>query len=460
MTISPAPWLRVEPNEDESLPDAVARVLRDAITRGELRTDATLPSSRELAEALSVSRNVAVDAYAQLEADGYLRVQPRRAPKVAAVPGGGRATVATATARSDAAHVRFDFTPTAPDISQFPRRDWASATTHAVKTVSDDELDYGDPRGNARLRAALAAHIARTRGVVADPSRIVILQGTAHGVDLLLGVLSDRGVSGVTVENPSLTTQHARVRRHRLALHGAAVDAEGLVVDDVSGEAVIVTAAHQFPTGVVLSGARRRALLRWATTHNGVVIEDDYDGDLRYDRKSIGALQGFDPDRVVYIGTVSKTLAPAVRLGWMVLPESLVVDVVDVKRQRDGSSAGIEQPAFLRLLESGAYDKHVHRIRTIYRRRRARLAAALNRALPHWTVQGAVAGVHLAVRLPDGMVDAQVAACCGDAGITVHPMSRYALGRVPSGLVLGYTRIADDRIDDAVAAVAETIRTV
>jgi GntR family transcriptional regulator/MocR family aminotransferase len=415
MTVRPddAAWLHVERNKNESLPDAVERIVRDAITCGELQAGVTLPSSRKLAAALSVSRGV-----------------------------------------------RFNFTPTTPDISLFPRSDWASASRHAVKTVSDDELDYGDPLGNARLRTALAAHLARTRGVVADASRIVILQGTAHGVDLLLDVLSHRGVRGATVENPSLTTQHARVRRHGLALHGAAVDAEGLIVDDIRGEAVIVTAGHQFPTGVVLSGARRRALLRWATTHGGVVIEDDYDGELRYERRPIGALQRLGPDRVVYIGTVSKTLAPALRLGWMVLPESLVADVVDVKRQRDGSSAGIEQPAFLRLLESGAYDQHVRRIRRAYRRRRDRLVAALNRELSDWTIQGVAAGVHLAVRLPDGLIDADVASRCREAGITVHPMSRYALGQMPPALVLGYSRLAEDAIDDAVATLAAAIRTV
>ncbi len=452
--VDEASWLQFRPAQGETLRAALERTLRDAIVEGSLRAGTQLPSSRELAQALGVSRGVTSDTYAQLEAQGYLLIAPRQAPSVAAVP-------SLDTGRADepvtpAPRITHDFAPTTPDVSLFPRRDWSAAEAHAIKTVSDAELDYGDTRGNARLREALASHLGRTRGVVADPARIVIVQGTAQGIDLMLLLLASRGAREVSVENPSLTSQHQRVFAHGLRLYGVPVDDEGVDVRRVRGDAVIVTPAHQFPTGVVLSGARRRALLNWAAAHDGWVIEDDYDGEFRYDREPVRALQGLDPARVVHIGTLSKSLAPALRLGWMVLPEPLAQEAAAMKRLLDGGSPVLPQLAFLRMLETGAYDRHVRRVRAEYRRRRDALSAALTQELPGFHFEGVAAGVHARLDLP-GLDDADVARRCRESGLAVETLGQYAIGDVPPGLVLGYGRLHVSAIPRAVRALAAVV---
>ncbi|HZN88305.1 MAG TPA: PLP-dependent aminotransferase family protein [Thermoleophilaceae bacterium] len=454
MSINEASWLRLERTRGETLRSALERTLRDGIAEGALRAGTRLPSSRALAAQLGVSRGVASDAYAQLEAQGYLVVLPRRAPTVASVP--APAPRAAGPAAPPARAVRHNFDPTTPDVGLFPRREWAAALTHVLREMPASDLGYGDPRGHPALREALASHLGRTRGVVADPERIVVVQGTAQAIDLLLRLLAARGARSIAVEDPSLTSQHERVTGHGLQLLGVPVDDQGVVIDALQGDAVIVTPAHQFPTGVVLSGTRRRALLDWARSHDAWVIEDDYDGEFRYDREPVRALQGLDPRRVAHLGTLSKSLAPALRLGWVVLPEALG-DASDAKRMLDAGSPGLEQLAFLRLLETGGYDRHVRRVRGEYRRRRDRMAAALARELPGHPVAGVAAGVHLRLDLPPRVADTEVARGCNEAGLAVEALGDYALGQVAPGLVLGYGLLHESAIDDAVAALAREL---
>ncbi|MDQ3993789.1 MAG: PLP-dependent aminotransferase family protein, partial [Actinomycetota bacterium] len=269
---------------------ALERTLREAITVGLLRDGTRLPSSRAMGRELGVSRGVVTDAYAQLEAQGFLTIAPRSAPVVAA------ALVAPARApRAQPATVpkpRYDLTPTTPDVTLFPLREWLRASTTVGRELRYETLDYRPPRGEPCLREALAAHLAQTRGVIAEPEQIVVVQGTAQGVDVLLRVLAGRGAARVAVEDPSHTTQHARVRARGLELVAQPVDEEGLVVDGLEGDAALVTPAHQFPTGAVLSGRRRRALLAWAQRTGALVVEDDYDAEFRYDHEPVRALQG------------------------------------------------------------------------------------------------------------------------------------------------------------------------
>ncbi len=454
MSVDEASWLRLERGNGETLRVALERTLRDAIAEGALRTGARLPSSRALAAQLGVSRGVASDAYAQLEAQGYLSVAPRRAPMVAAVP----APVARAPGPPApyARPVRHDFDPTSPDVGLFPRREFAAALTHVLRELPASELAYGDPRGHLALREALASHLGRTRGVVADPEHLVIVQGTAQAIDLLLWLLAARGARSIAVEDPSLTSQHERVRAHGMRLVGVPVDELGIVAGALRGDAVIVTPAHQFPTGVVLSGARRRALLNWARRHDAWVIEDDYDGEFRYDREPVRALQGLDPERVVHVGSLSKSLAPALRLGWVVLPEELA-GAGETKRMLDAGSPVLEQLAFLRMLATGAYDRHVRRVRGVYRRRRDRMAAALARELPGHRFEGVAAGVHMRLDLPAGVSEAELTRRCADSGLAVEALGDYALGPVAPGLVLGYGRLHESAIDAAVASLARVL---
>ena len=375
----PSGWA-LERLPSESLRACLERTLREAISEGSLHAGVKLPASRHMAAQLGVSRGVARDAYAELEAQGYLHVTPRRAPVVAAVPSASRKAAAPLVPPRPPP--RFDMTPTTPDVTLFPRRQWSAALAIVVREAPAASLDYGPFQGDLTLRATLADELGRTRGVICDPSQIIIVQGTAQGIDLALRLLGDRGATRIAVEDPSLHRQHDQVRALGLSLVGQPVDEEGLIVDGLEADAVIVSPAHQFPTGAVLSGTRRRALLDWSRDTGGLVIEDDYDAEFRYDREPVRALQGLNPDSVIYIGTASKTLAPALRLGWVVLPEPLLAQATAIKRLLDDFSPTLEQLAFARMLKRGDYQRQIRKARAIYRNRRDRITQALTDHLP------------------------------------------------------------------------------
>jgi GntR family transcriptional regulator/MocR family aminotransferase len=451
-----ASWLHVERRPRETLRAAVERTLREAIVSGSLRPGVQLPSSRALAAVLGVSRGVATEAYSQLEAQGFLIIPTKAAPIVARV---ARPHPSPGTAEPPAKRPRFDFIPTSPDASLFPTRRWAAALVDVARTAPAAALDYGDPRGELELRQVLADHLGRARGVIADPSRVVVVQGVAQGMNLLGRLLASRGAGRVAVEDPSLESQPKRFRGQGLEVVGQPVDAEGLVVDGLAVDAVVVTPAHQFPTGAVLSGERRRALLAWATERQTLVVEDDYDAEFRYDREHVRALQGLDPEHVAYLGSTSKSLAPALRLGWLVVPPALADEAVEVKHLFDVCSPPLDQLALASFIARGDYDRHVRRVRGIYRRRRDRLLAALDAELPGFAVEGIAAGLHVVLRLVPGVDDQALASDAEREGVRVFPLSTYELARSERGaLVLGYGRIHEDAIDEAVAALARVVR--
>ena len=457
MDVDEARWLSLEPRRGETLRAGLERELRDAILAGAFREGVRLPGSRVLAHALGVSRGVVSDAYGQLEAQGFLVTRARAAPVVAASP--SRAEEAPRQPEPAPAPPRYDLTPTTPDVTQFPLNRWLAAAQAAARRSGAVALDYREPRGERVLREALADHLGRTRGVTADPGQIVVVQGTAQGVDLLLRILRTRGASSLAVEDPSHTTQHERARAHAFDLRPQPVDGDGMVVAGLDADAVLVTPAHQFPTGSVLSGERRRQLLAWSETTGGLIVEDDYDAEFRYDREPVRALQGLAPGRVVQLGTVSKTLAPALRLGWIVAPAELADEAARAKRLLDDFSPALDQLALAEFLSRGHYDRHLRRARGVYRRRRDALLAALARQLPELAVEGVAAGVHLLLRLPDGVSDEAIATDAEGARICVPPLSAFRL--TPSGeggLVIGYGRLHETAVDPAARALADVIR--
>jgi GntR family transcriptional regulator/MocR family aminotransferase len=448
----PSAWA-LERLPGESLRACLERTLRGAITEGSLRAGVALPSSRQMAAQLGVSRGVARDAYAELEAQGYLQIRARRAPIVAAVRGELRKPAAPAA--SPQVPPRFDMTPTTPDVTLFPRREWSAALTAAVREAPAAALDYVAPEGDPWLRARLADELGRTRGVICDPAQIIIVQGATQGLDLALRVLRERGSTRIGVEDPSLDRQHDQIRGLGLDLIGQPVDAEGLIVDGLNADVAIVSPAHQFPTGAVLSGARRRALLEWVRDTRGVVIEDDYDAEFRYDRDPVRALQGLHPDGVIYLGTVSKTLAPALRLGWLVLPEVLTAEATATKRLLDDFSPTLEQLAFARMLARGDYQRQIRRARAVYRARRDRMTRALAEHLPELAVSGVAAGLHVLLELPGSSDDRQIEVAARGAGIALEALARYTLtDRGDRGLLLGYGRLHESVIPAAVARLA------
>ncbi len=457
LEVDEASWLRLEPQPGETLRGALERTLREAILSGALREGVKLPASRALAAAFGVSRGVVTDAYEQLEAQGFLVTRPRAATVVAPV---SRPGVYDPGPQSPPSSPRFDLTPTTPDVSLFPASQWLGAVQQVVRSAGPATLGYGESRGAIELREALADHLGRTRGVIADPGQLVIVQGTAQGVDLMLRVLRELGASNVAVEDPSHTSQHRRIRALGFELRSQPVDDAGLVVSGLDADAVLVTPAHQFPTGHVLSGERRRELLAWSRSTGALVIEDDYDSEFRYDREPVRALQGLAPEHVVQIGTVSKTLAPALRLGWLVVPPQLVEEAQRAKSLLDDFSPSLDQLALAELLSRGHYDRHVRRARKIYRVRRDRWIAELQKHLPELPVDGVAAGVHLLLRLPDDVDDIAVAKAAAIARIAVFPLSDYQL-RPGSrhGLVVGYGRLHESAIETAVAALGRVVRT-
>lgn len=449
-------WFKLAPAEGETLRSALGRTLREAIQNRALRSGVRLPASRLLAHDLGVSRGVVSDAYGELEAEGFLVVRPREAPVVAAVRGSRQHR---AEPEGYAAAPLFDFTPTTPDVSLFPLAAWLGAARLAARTTAPASLDYRPSCGESRLRAALADHLGRTRGVIADPSQIVIVQGTAQGVDLVLRVLRGRGVARVAVEDPSHTTQQQRIRAQGLDLVSQPVDREGIVVTGLEADSVFVTPAHQFPTGSVCSGQRRRDLIGWSNAGGGLIVEDDYDAEFRYDREPVRALQGLAPDRVIHLGTVSKTLAPALRLGWLVAPEELVDDIVHTKRLLDDFTPSLDQLTLAEFLIRGGYARHVRRARAVYRARRDRLLGALARHLPELDVEGIAAGLHVLLRLPEAVDDCEVSGTAARSGIRVPALSHFRIRpHDRGGLVVGYGRLRDQQVETAVAALAKSVR--
>jgi GntR family transcriptional regulator/MocR family aminotransferase len=299
-----------------SLRARVEHALREAVRGGRLAPGTRLPSTRALCAELGVSRGVVVDAYAQLAAEGYLNTRRGGGTTVAATLAQERTSPSDLTPRQV---VRHDMNPFRPALSGFPRTAWSSAYARVLRNVPDERLAYPDPAGEPELRATLAAYLGRVRGVRADPSQIMVTNGLRQGIELLWSTLAAGGARRLAVEDPGWQGIRQTATAAGLELVALPVDDAGLIVERLEREdvdAVAVAPAHQYPTGAVLSPTRRAALVAWAQTRDALIVEDDYDAEYRYDRQPIGSLQGLEPHRVVYGGSASKTLAPAVRLGW------------------------------------------------------------------------------------------------------------------------------------------------
>jgi GntR family transcriptional regulator/MocR family aminotransferase len=427
--------------------------LRDAVRGGRLAPGTKLPPTRGLCEQLGVSRGVVVDAYAQLAAEGYL--QTRR---------GGGTTVAELAApapsrRSSAASpasVRYDLNPFAPALAQFPRSAWSSALTQVLRHVPDDRLGVPDPAGVPELRSALAAYLGRARGVRADPDRIVITGGTRLAIGLVWAALARRGATAIAIEQPGWDGVRDTVAEAGLELVPLPVDEHGAAVRRLAEmpevDAVAVAPAHQYPTGAMLSAARRHELLAWARQRERLIVEDDYDAEYRYDRQPLGCLQGLAPEHVAYAGSTSKTLAPALRLGWIVLPQALSPVVIATVRARGTTSSPILQLALARLIERGDLDRHLRRQRRRYRHRREALLEALAERLPLLRVTGASAGLFAVLELPAATDEAAVAAAAAARGVSLE-----VRGTSPGALVLGYANLAPSAAAGAVTELAAAI---
>ena len=425
---------------DRGVPEPLHRQLtnglRDAIRTGRLVPETRLPSTRVLAADLGVSRRLVVDAYSQLAAEGFLLSRHGSGTRVAKVDA---ASVPQRDVGEPPKQFDIDFAPGSPDLGSFPRHAWLRALRQGLAEIESHAFGYVAPQGLLSARVAVADYLRRTRGVLADPQHIVLCSGATQAIALLASVLIDQTLA---MEDPGFWLHRMVLRHNGIEPVPVPVDDDGLDVAalvDSGATTVLATPAHQSPTGVVLSAARRTALAQWARADH-LVIEDDYDAEYRYDRAPVGALQGIAPDRVVYVGSTSKTLAPGLRIGWMVLPAHHVGPVSLSKGLADTGSSVMDQIAFAKLLTSGGYDRQLRQMRRRYLMRRNALLRALSRYLPQATVLGAAAGVHLTVRFPDGYPVAELLQRAADMRVRVG-----AAGPLLCGLGQGTAR-ADARL--------------
>jgi GntR family transcriptional regulator/MocR family aminotransferase len=434
------------------------RELREGIRTGRLRPATVLPSTRALSAELGLSRGVVVEAYEQLVAEGYLVSRPGGATHVA---GGATGAIARDTPRA-APTPRIDFRIGRPDVSHFPRAAWLRSLRRVLNEAPNERLTYLDGRGAPELRDALAAYLNRVRGTAADADRIVICGGFAQGITIVSQVLRSSGAHRLAVEDPSDASASAIVRSTGLEVVGIPVDESGIRIDMLEradADAVLVTPAHQFPTGGVLPADRRAALVAWAAERGGLIVEDDYDAEYRYDREPIGAIQGLAPDRVAYAGTASKTLAPGLRLGWLVVPATLVDRVAAAKEAADRGSPALDQLAFADFLSRGEFDHHLRRMRPIYRRRRDALLAALARHLPELRPVGASAGMHVLAWLPPNADEARIVDEAARLGVGVYGLTPYRIGGPdgPAALIFGYGTVMEDAIEEGTRLLAGAV---
>jgi GntR family transcriptional regulator/MocR family aminotransferase len=487
-----------------SLRARAEHALREAVRSGRLVPGTRLPPTRALAAQLGVSRGVVVEAYAQLAAEGYLRTRrgggttvagggartiqglPAEGPHAStggAATGahGGRSAHGAAGAASGArgggpacavaptppgpagparhglaAAPRYDLRPNLPAVDGFPRTAWLAALGRVLRTVPDHRLGYPEPFGEPELRVALAAWLARRRGVRAEPDRVVVTGGLRHGLPLAWGLLAGRGVRRVAVERPGWRRIPDTLRAAGLEPVPVRVDRDGLDPATLPGadvRAVAVTPAHHFPTGAVLGPDRRSALVTWAREHDAFLLEDDYDAEYRYDRHPVGSLQGLAPDRVIHGGSTSKVLAPALRLGWLVLPSMLTTGLDPERGPSAGTPPPLDQLALADLLERGDVDRHLRRQRARYRRRREALLDAVAAQLPEVEVRGAAAGLFAVLVLPPGLPEDDVVAAAAARGVALEGVG----GGGPAGLATGYANLPEAAAPAAVAALAQAI---
>jgi GntR family transcriptional regulator/MocR family aminotransferase len=501
--------------------DWLAGRLRDAIADGRLPLGSRLPATRVLAAELQVSRGVVTEAYQRLTEDGHVAGRGRNGTIIVAVPvltpsggvggvggvggagadgglvgaagaGGGGGLVESAGLFAEApgadvfdelraAPARIDLTPGLPDLTAFPRAAWLRAERAVLSDLSPAAFGYSDPRGTPALREAVARWLARSRGIRADPADVIIVNGVAQALGLLAQVLRHEGFGEVAVEEPGSLGTRQHLQNWGLGTPPIPVDQGGILVDALAASgapAVLLTPAHQFPTGVVLDGERRRDLMRWAADGGGLIIEDDYDAEHRYDRPPVPALRSMLAERVCYAASVSKLLAPALRVGWMLPPPQYAEALVAAKRSADLGNSVLPQLVLARLMETGELERQLRFLRGRHRRRRDTMIAAIGAHLPQATVHGAAAGVHLTITFEagfaggnagatglaggnagaTGLADTDLAAAAIARGLKVQPLSWHCQRPYPPGLVLGYAANTPTDITDRITLLASLVR--
>lgn len=459
--VSPALLVELDRGGEVPLHEQIERSIREDVRTGRLSAGSRLPSSRSLAAELGISRGVVSEAYGQLAAEGYLLARQGAPVRVAHA-------VRTVTPRPPSPSLLPDFAyrldPCLPDLAGFPRDRWLRSLRAAWRQAPIDAVDYPDPRGIPALRETLAEYLGRVRGAAADPEQLLVCTGFSQGLSLIARWLRSRGVNRVALEDPGWHSHRLIVEQAGLGVEPIPLDAEGLRVDLLErseAAAVIVTPAHQFPTGVVLSSARRAALVDWAEKGERLIVEDDFDAELRYDRTRVGALQGLAPERVAYIGSASKRLVPGMRLGWMLTPSWLGWPLISVKAIEDRGSEAVGQLALQDFIARGELDRHLRRMRLRYHRRRETLVESLARHLPDARVGEGAAGLFELAVLPEGIDESALVSAGASRGVGVEGLAlhRFKPGG-PPGLLLGFAGLPEPAIEQSVRLLAAALEEI
>ncbi len=457
-----------------SLGSQIQSQLRAAIRDGRLGAGERLPSTRRLAQLLDVSRGTIVDAYEQLLAEGYVESAVGSGTRVAALPSSGPASHPTAVTESAPSTVpgliAIDFEYGIPDLGTVPLADWSWALSEATRTLPTAELGDEDLAGSAHLREVVTAYHRRVRAGCAVASDAVIVSGFRQGLAFALAAVAEQGVRRIALEDPGPREHELIARRAGLEAVPVPVDGQGVDVGrlrETGARAVLLTPAHQCPTGVALSPSRRRELIAWAEDADGVILEDDYDAEFRYDRQPVGSMQGLNAERVIALGSVSKTLAPAIRLGWVLAPPHCLAGIIREKRLSSRGAPGLDQEALALLMETGRFDRHLRRVRELYRSRRDVLADEAERSFGPGRLFGLEAGCHALLQLPDGLSDRAVAATAGDLGVRINALSHYRFPgagpdpvRRPPALVLGFGNVHEEQIRRGIRLLADAVSRV
>jgi GntR family transcriptional regulator / MocR family aminotransferase len=431
--------------------------LRQAVADGVLRPGTRLPSSRSLAADRGMARGVVVDVYEQLTAEGWLAARQGSGTVVAAHPSSAGARREPADRQS----ATFDLRPAQPDVVSFPRSAWLGATRSVLAELPHAGLGYGDHRGHAHVREVVAGYLARVRGVRSEPELVLMSNGFSAALGTVVAGLAAHGVGRIAVEDPGGYEPRGVVQAAGGEVLPIPVDDHGLQVEALErsdAQAVLVTPAHQYPMGHVLGPERRMALAAWARRTGGWIIEDDYDAEFRYDREPVGAVQGLVPDRTIHVGSVAKTLAPSIRVGWIVAPAELQRTFTDVRHARESQQATLEHLVVARLVEEGRYDRHLRKVRRLYRERRDTLLETLTDEGLDDRVQGVAAGLHAVIRLDDAADDLTVAAAARARSVEVVALSRYAIAAPARGLVVGFGQRAPKELRRGLELLADVIR--
>lgn len=456
------------------------RRIREAVLAGSLRAGDRLPSTRTLAAEARIARKTAEEAYAQLEAEGYVvrrggsgtfvnemtfAATPRRNVRLdgrRSLSVRGRAIAAT-TVCVEPTVVR-PFSAGLPALDAFPMDIWQRLVARAARQLGPEHLVYGDPAGHPPLREAIASYLATSRGVRCDASQIVIVSSSQQALDLSARLLLDPG-DGAWIEEPGYLGARAAFASAGARIVPVPVDDDGVDVAAgrrlaPSARVAYVTPSHQYPLGATLPLERRLELLEWAQRNGAWILEDDYDSEFRYDGRPLAAIQGIDTGgRVIYVGTFTKVLFPSLRLAYLVLPPDLVRSFISARAQIDGHASTFLQAVVADFMSEGHFATHVRRMRALYRGRRDVLLAAARRHLgDRLTFANTCAGLRAAAFLQRGRDDAAVSRRCARAGLDVPPLSRYYAGPPPRpGLLLGYAGITPMQIEKGIETLAEII---